>query len=302
MNAAVRLQLWSADWITPPSSDASQSIQPQCRNVLGQELLELVETHPGGPPVLNVVKDLHLPAMETVDFVNCSQQLEEKLLENKCLTCLLFEAHISFEQEHRRRRLSEEARHLQRQLSEDSLAFMPDYRNHVLALERLGYVEPSGTLTLKRHVARSLSSHEVMLTELLLQESLLTLVAPEVAGLFFCFVYEQRSNSEPVVPRSMKAAIEKFVEVAVKIGHVQRESGFDEPSEQFLEQFSFGLYNVVYHWAKGMHFAHIMQLTVVQEGIIVRCIQRLDELLKDFKTAVGIVGNPELRAMVREAS
>ncbi|XP_077508779.1 superkiller complex protein 2-like [Amblyomma americanum] len=190
--------------------------------------------------------------METVDFVNCSQQLEEKLLENKCLTCLLFEAH--FEQEHRRRRLSEEVRHLQRQLSQDSLAFMPDYRNHVLALERLGYVEPSGTLTLKRHVARSLSSHEVMLTELLLQESLLTLVAPEVAGLFFCFVYEQRSNSEPVVPRSMKA-----------------------------------------------HFAHIMQLTVVQEGIIVRCIQRLDELLKDFKTAVGIVGNPELRAMPMSA-
>lgn len=280
--------------------DPKRMSQPQCRNVLGQELLELVEAQPGSLPVISVVKDLRLSAIETVDLVKHSQQLEEKLLESKCLTCPLFQAH--FEQERRRRRLSEEVRHLQHQLSEESLASMPDYRSHVLALERLGYVEPSGTLTLKGRVARSLSSHEVMLTELLLQESLLTLGAPEVAGLFSCFVYEQRSNSEAVIPRSMKPAIEKFVEIALKIGRVQRESGFDEPAEQFLEQFSFGLCNVVYHWAKGMHFAHIMELTEVQEGIIVRCIQRLDELLKDVKTAAGIVGNPELRTKMEEAS
>lgn len=50
------------------------------------------------------------------------------------------------------------------------------------------------------------------------------------------------------------------------------------------------------------HFAHIMGMTEVQEGIIVRCIQRLDELLKDVRTAAGIVGNPELRTMMEEAS
>lgn len=280
--------------------DPKRMSQPQCRNVLGQELLELVEAHPGGLPVINVVKELRLSAMETVELVKQGQQLEEKLLQSQCLSCPLFESH--FEQERRRRRLSEEVRKLQHQLSEESLASMPDYRSHVLALEKLGYVEPSGTLTLKGRVARSLSSHEVMLTELLLQESLLTLGAAEVAGLFSCFVYEQRSNDEVVIPLSMKAAVEKFVEVAHKIGRVQRESGFDEPAEQFVEQFSFGLCNVVYHWARGMHFAHIMELTEVQEGIIVRCIQRLDELLKDVKTAAGIVGNPELRTKMEEAS
>ncbi|KAH8033921.1 hypothetical protein HPB51_017619 [Rhipicephalus microplus] len=280
--------------------DPKRMSLPRCRNVLGQELLELVEAHPGGLPVINVVKELRLSAMETVELVNQSQQLEKKLLQSQCLSCPLFESH--FEQEQKRRRLSEELRKLQHQLSEESLASMPDYRSHVLALEKLGYVEPSGTLTLKGRVARSLSSHEVMLTELLLQESLLTLGAAEVAGLFSCFVYEHRCKDEVVIPLSMKAAVEKFVEVACKIGHVQRESGFDEPAQQFVEQFSFGLCNVVYHWARGMHFAHIMELTEVQEGIIVRCIQRLDELLKDVKTAAGIVGNPELRTKMEEAS
>lgn len=37
-----------------------------------------------------------------------------------------------------------------------------------------------------------------------------------------------------------------------------------------------------------------MQLTSVQEGIIVRTIQRLDGLLKDLKSAATFMGNPEL--------
>lgn len=208
-----------------------------------------------------------------------------------------------YEEESRRKRLTEELVKTRHLLSEESLALMPDYQSHVLALERLGYLEPDGgSLTLKGRVARALSSHEVMLTELLLEESLVSLGAPEVAALFSSFVFEQRSNEPPVIPPSMEAAVHKFVEVARRIGKVQRESGFDEPADQFVEQFSFGLCNVVYHWAKGMHFAHIMGMTEVQEGIIVRCIQRLDELLKDVRTAAGIVGNPELRTMMEEAS
>ncbi|EEC17568.1 helicase, putative, partial [Ixodes scapularis] len=273
---------------------------PQGKTLLGQELLEVVEAHPKGLPAINVPKDMRIQAMDSVDLVQRCQMLEEKLLSSDCLGCPLFETH--FDQGRRRQRLTEELARMRHLLSEESLASMPDYQNHVLALEKLGYLEPEGALTLKGRVARALSSHEVMLTELLLQESLLTLGAPEVAALFSSFVFEQRTEDELVIPKSMAAAVHKFGEVAQRIGKVQRECGFDEPPDQFVEQFSFGLCNVVYHWAKGMHFAHIMELTKTQEGIIVRCIQRLDELLKDVRTAAGIVGNPELRAKMEEAS
>ena len=43
------------------------------------------------------------------------------------------------------------------------------------------------------------------------------------------------------------------------------------------EQFRFGLAEVVFEWAKGTPFGDICNLTDVQEGVIVRCIQRLDE-------------------------
>lgn len=45
-----------------------------------------------------------------------------------------------------------------------------------------------------------------------------------------------------------------------------------------------------------------MHLTNVQEGIIVRCIQRTDELLKDLVAAAKLVGDIELSTKLQEAS
>lgn len=280
--------------------DTKKVMQPQGRNVLGQELLEVAEAHPKGVPSINVTKDLRVSAMDLVDLVHRCQGIEEKLLAAPCLTCPLVEEH--FAQELRHRAVGQELSHVEHLLSETSLASMPDYKRHVEALQRLGYLEPNGTLSLKGRVARAMSNNEIMLTELLVEDCLVDLGPAEIAALFSCFVYQQRSDEKPPIPKSMEKAVEQFKAVAEKIGRAQRESGFDEPPQQFVEQFSFSLCNVVYHWAKGMHFSHIMEMTDVQEGIIVRCIQRLDEVLKDVRTAAGIVGNPELRSKMEESS
>ncbi|CAG2106674.1 unnamed protein product [Medioppia subpectinata] len=47
-------------------------------------------------------------------------------------------------------------------------------------------------------------------------------------------------------------------------------------------------------------FAEVLDITPVQEGIIVRCIQRLDELLKYIKMAANKMGNKELEEKARE--
>ena len=49
-------------------------------------------------------------------------------------------------------------------------------------------------------------------------------------------------------------------------------------------------------------FAEITGLTDIQEGIIVRCIQRLDETLKDVRNAARIIGDPTLYQKMEEAS
>ena len=105
--------------------------------------------------------------------------------------------------------------------------------------------------------------------------------------------------------------------MAREIGEIQKQCGLKEPVEDFVEQvskfyilvelfvllilkcnvnhqiqildslsvlffarpsqFRFGLAEVVFEWAKGTPFGDICNLTDVQEGVIVRCIQRLDE-------------------------
>ena len=49
-------------------------------------------------------------------------------------------------------------------------------------------------------------------------------------------------------------------------------------------------------------FNEITALTDVQEGIIVRTIQRLDEVLKDIRNAAHIVGDTVLRQKMEDAS
>lgn len=45
-----------------------------------------------------------------------------------------------------------------------------------------------------------------------------------------------------------------------------------------------------------------MALTDIQEGIIVRCIQQLNETIKDVRDAARIVGDPTLQQKMEEAS
>lgn len=71
---------------------------------------------------------------------------------------------------------------------------------------------------------------------------------------------------------------------------------------QGKDKLNFGLMEVVYEWARNKPFAEIMELTDVKEGIIVRCIQQLNEILKDVKDAARIIGNSTLPNKMEEAS
>ena len=54
---------------------------------------------------------------------------------------------------------------------------------------------------------------------------------------------------------------------------------------------NFGLCVVVYKWANGESFKDIMSMTDVQEGIIVRAIQRLEELCREVCYIFGLPKN-----------
>ena len=65
---------------------------------------------------------------------------------------------------------------------------------------------------------------------------------------------------------------------------------------------NFGLAAAIYEWSRGTAFKDITNMTLTQEGSIVRCITRLDEVLKDFRNAARVVGNPSLYRKLEAAS
>ncbi|KAM8982795.1 superkiller complex protein 2-like [Ara ararauna] len=59
---------------------------------------------------------------------------------------------------------------------------------------------------------------------------------------------------------------------------------------------------VVFEWARGVPFASIPLPPGVQEGSVVRCMQRLEELCRELRHAARTVGEPALAAKMEAAS
>ncbi|QQP39377.1 Helicase SKI2W, partial [Caligus rogercresseyi] len=196
-----------------------------------------------------------------------------------------------------------EIENLEHLLSDNSLKFLPDYNNRVEVLRTLQYINEDKIVKLKGRVASKMSHHELLVTELIFRKIITDRSPEEIAALLSCIVFKNNKIPVPDLNPSLKEGMSDIRKVAEEIGSVQRDCGFDEPVKQYVDNFCFGLTEVVYEWAKGLPFAEIIQLTEVHEGTIVNIIQMLDEVLRNIKDAALFdIGDPILKQKMDEAS
>uniref|UniRef100_A0A3Q3J8R8 SKI2 homolog, superkiller viralicidic activity 2-like n=1 Tax=Monopterus albus TaxID=43700 RepID=A0A3Q3J8R8_MONAL len=254
-----------------------------------QELLRLAEANPGGIASLDPVNDLQLKSIDVVEGSMRLHVLQDTSRHFSCIHSPTFSE--QFVQLKERMNLQEELDRLLFLASDQSLSLLPEYHQRIKVLQSLQYIDSSGAVQLKGRVACQISSHELLLTELLFENVLSPLAPEESAALLSCLVFTQNTQS-----------IDRVLSVAQRIGELQRDCGIPQTAEEFVGQFKFGLTEVVYCWARGMPFAEIALLTDVQEGTVVRCIQRLDEVLKEVRQAARIVGDSVLGSKMERAS
>uniref|UniRef100_A0A8C1VX86 SKI2 homolog, superkiller viralicidic activity 2-like n=1 Tax=Cyprinus carpio TaxID=7962 RepID=A0A8C1VX86_CYPCA len=265
-----------------------------------QELLRLAEANPNGITTLDPVNDLHLKAVDVVEGVMRHRVLQDCLKDFHCIHSPTFTEQFARVQE--RMCVQEELDKLLFLVSDQSLTLLPEYHQRIKVLEALQYVDSTGAVQLKGRVACQISSHELLLTELLFENTLSPLAPEESAALLSCLIFTQNTQIDPHITSTLQEGINQVLNVAQRIGELQRDCGIPQTAEDFVAQFKFGLTEVVYCWARGMPFAEIAQLTDVQEGTIVRCIQRLDEVLKEVRQAARIVGDSVLGSKMERAS
>lgn len=201
-------------------------------------------------------------------------------------------------------------------ISDQNLELIPDYEQRIAVLQDLKFIDANDTVLLKGRVACEINSaSELVLTELILENTLAAYEPEEVVALLSAFVFQEKTDVEPMLPPKLQEGRDAIVAIAERVEAVQ--TAHNVPGEEF-RGLKFGLAEVVYEWAKGMvsvlytllevvadkffqPFEQITDLTDIAEGTIVRCITRLDETCREVRDAARVIGDAELFKKMEEA-
>merc|ERR1711920_329770 len=159
-------------------------------------------------------------------------------------------------------------------------------------------------------------------------ENILTRLEPEeIIAVLSALVFQEKAKNISLddmnlTPRLRKAQVQ-VTRLAEALAVIQLECGVDLANssgtgttsrymhydaghnmvQDYVSQtLNWGIFEVVYEWARGMDFKHIMNLTDIQEGSIVRTIVRLDETCREVRNIARIIGNPSLYQKMELAS
>lgn len=186
---------------------------------------------------------------------------------------------------------------LQASLSEQNLDLLPDYENRLAVLQELQFIDNRATVLLKGRVACEInSSHELILTEVILDNVFAEYDAAETVALLSSFVFQDKTESEPCLTARLARGCERLALIADRIEAVSLRNKVAEQDQNWSGKGrpNFGMVELVWQWAQGMPFSELMETSEIQEGVIVRTMTRLDESCREVRDAARIIGDISL--------
>ncbi|XP_066249016.1 superkiller complex protein 2 [Euwallacea similis] len=284
--------------LDPPGQTCSQAIQEL------QKLTLMANDNKSSLELQHFIRDLKVNEQDLYHDLTDMYSIKDKLIDYLPSTKI-----PNFEEQFKavfeRKFLEDKKANLEYRLSNASLTLYPDYQKRIELLRKLGYVDAENTVKLKGNVACEMGMNELLITELVVDDIFTDLQPSEVAALLSSLVFrvklrgDQKDYEEDLTPK-LKQGINLIKSVHSRIANLELEMGIQ--TEEFQNDLNFGLVYVVYRWTNAEPFAEIMKLTDIQEGIIVRCIQQLNETIMDVRDAAKIIGNPALKTKMEEAS
>ncbi|KAF1757967.1 hypothetical protein GCK72_014425 [Caenorhabditis remanei] len=182
-----------------------------------------------------------------------------------------------------------------------STLHLEELDNRKRVLRRLGYLRNDDSLELKGRVACELSaSDELILTEMLLKGLFNSLDVAQTAALLSCFVF-QDNCSAPKLSSELQTCLSELHEQARHVAKVSNECKMEIVEDKYVSSFNPGLMDVVSQWVNGASFNEIVKTTDVFEGSIIRCLRRLEEVLREMINAAKACANSELEQKFEEA-
>ncbi|KFD59113.1 hypothetical protein M513_00276 [Trichuris suis] len=234
---------------------------------------------------------------QTREMISSASMLQYKLRTFSCTSCQHFTKH--FRLYYSRRALEQQATNCEEEMNRQELRLLPEYQNRLRVLRHFKYIDDSCIVQLPGKVAAVINQHPLLFSQLLLDNAVGPLRPDELASLLSATSCQHKRTSVDIpMSAEVKKLIEKLNATQEAIRKVERECEIAEADVE--SELNFNLMHVVQSWAKGMPFCELMTLTDAQEGIVVRCIQRVHEACRDLKTASCLIGDPNLTKLVDE--
>ena len=198
-----------------------------------------------------------------------------------------------------------ELKKLKANLSHESLQSYQDYQDRRDILKRSQYLNDSDKLTLKGKVACQISIQEIPITECLFANVFHEMSPPEIAGFLSVFVFQGPPSEEP--------DIDKFVEnirirnVIIEFFRLKEKLMLEAQIVDFglvgYAEICVNLADTVYLFSSKASYTEIIHSVSkleelgakpVLEGDIVRCLQRVEYLVRELRAAAFLIGDPSL--------
>nr|XP_018908568.1 PREDICTED: helicase SKI2W [Bemisia tabaci] len=268
---------------------AIRTLSEMSRTVNAKEILWTSETCP----------------FRTLSFVSCKEMLSK--LETKLSTFSEVSKYLNyFEDVFENKKIHMRRKELKCLLSPENMDLHQDYKEKIAVLESLEFIDKQRKVLFKGHIACQMGTQELIIVQLLMNNVFMELSSAEVAALLSALVYKGKEEPRPdlcTISTPMQKAIEMFDNIYASIAELERRYMTRGESWEYANsEPNFYLLPVIYEWAKESSFVEIMKLTKIQEGIIIRTIQQLHEMISDVRDATKLIGLMDLGEKMDDAA
>ncbi|XP_074105985.1 exosome RNA helicase Mtr4 [Cotesia typhae] len=274
---------------------------PDNRKSVLKSIKEVKKHFPDGIPLLDPLKDMGIADSTFEDIVKRIKILEGKLYAHP----LHKDPGLSklYNEFLRKDELGSELKQAKQELKKaKSVLQMDELKCRKRVLRRLGYCTAADVIELKGRVACELNgADELLLTEMIFNGLFNSLNVPQMTALLSCFVCDEKSNEMPKSTNELSGPLRQMQDLARRIAKVSAEANLEIDEDSYVERFKPYLMDVVYSWCKGASFFQICKMTDIFEGSIIRCMRRLEEVLRQLIQAAKNIGNSDLENKFSEA-
>ncbi|KAG8598940.1 hypothetical protein GDO81_002807 [Engystomops pustulosus] len=259
-----------------------------------KSIQEVQKRFPDGVPLLDPIDDMGIKDPGLKKVIQKVEAFEHRMYSHPLNNDPNLES--AYKQCEKKAQIAVDIRAARRELKKARTVLqMDELKCRKRVLRRMGFASSSDVIEMKGRVACEISSaDELLLTEMMFNGLFNDLTSEQATALLSCFVFQENSSEMPKLTEQLAGPLRQMQETARRIAKVSAEAKLEVDEETYLSSFRPNLMDVVYTWANGSTFAQICKMTDVFEGSIIRCMRRLEELLRQMCQAAKAIGNTEL--------